>query len=676
MTTTSSVRPIRDLSGYSIQQQHIAHRMSLSTSTTATYDLAKYSRAYNHLHSEAGHLQWQHFTNPIIRLTMETRKGVDGHLESYRLKIIWMFSAGIDSMDVDQRDVVFEDLDLVSYSSSPPLQAPQGMPLKAVYQDAVVGIRYQHPRVSPLGATPQYRRFQVVFESGDSASAFIESIRYVCPCKANAPPPPRGARAPTSQGRVPVQQSSQMTVMAAPSPARSAARPALRQTISTLSTDEPPPTIRRTNTVLAASSGLSTGAPAWESSHALYPAHTARQESVGSSSRPSSAVAHHSSSPSSSLSSAVSAAVATSTYAAPGLSYLPPAAPPVAPTPAPSLPSRPNIISPACAPQVPPSARPPALAHSLSDDTSLPSSSLPRSSPSGPAPSTHAQAPHLRASSPHLMPPPPVPASMPRLPDAASSPAAAAATSAAAPAPSVAASPTPAAAHARARAQTHTHTPAEPTDGLAITTGPGPTRSGALRALPRDELERLVADVVREDGFADLVRSPCFFSACSPRCLVLIDVCVCVLADARAECDVAREGPGRDRVRRARGRGRDSRVGQALAMACAILPVSTIRAGRAVLRGDAWIIVILPGRERYGGGGYISSSCERYGDTCVLRPCSWARRGDDMGDMYCIGYGRCERGWHDARSREEGKGVQHGERRNGRRDGREGDCRG
>ncbi|KAH9859086.1 hypothetical protein C2E23DRAFT_692057, partial [Lenzites betulinus] len=127
-----------------------------------TYDLAKYSRSYNHTPSAQseglGELQWQHFTNPVIRLTMETRKGANGHLESYRLKITWMFSAGADSMDVDQREVVFvfslriqEDLDLVAYSSLPSLQAPQGMPLKAVYQDAVVGIRYQHPRVSPPG---------------------------------------------------------------------------------------------------------------------------------------------------------------------------------------------------------------------------------------------------------------------------------------------------------------------------------------------------------------------------------------------------------------------------------------------------------------------------------------------------------------------------------------------
>ncbi|KAH9859085.1 hypothetical protein C2E23DRAFT_899363, partial [Lenzites betulinus] len=50
------------------------------------------------------------------------------------------------------------------------------------------------PRLTP-GNNTEYRRFQIAFESGNSASAFIESIRFICPCKANAPPPPpRGAR--------------------------------------------------------------------------------------------------------------------------------------------------------------------------------------------------------------------------------------------------------------------------------------------------------------------------------------------------------------------------------------------------------------------------------------------------------------------------------------------------
>lgn len=44
-----------------------------------------------------------------------------------------------------------EDMDLVTYSAMPSFQVPQGMPLKAVYQSAVVGLRYQFPKIAPLG---------------------------------------------------------------------------------------------------------------------------------------------------------------------------------------------------------------------------------------------------------------------------------------------------------------------------------------------------------------------------------------------------------------------------------------------------------------------------------------------------------------------------------------------
>lgn len=48
-----------------------------------------------------------------------------------------------------------EDLDLLSFSSIPQSQAhPQGLPLKAVFRDSVVGVRYLHPRVVATGATP------------------------------------------------------------------------------------------------------------------------------------------------------------------------------------------------------------------------------------------------------------------------------------------------------------------------------------------------------------------------------------------------------------------------------------------------------------------------------------------------------------------------------------------
>ncbi|KAI6121716.1 hypothetical protein F5141DRAFT_531558 [Pisolithus sp. B1] len=104
-----------------------------------------------------------------------------------------------------------EDLELLSFSSLSAFRTPngseQGLPLRAVYRDAVVGIRYLHPKTVPPGCQPVsmiirrfflpaqstscwpyqvYRRFQVTFGSILEASQFIDTIKPICPCKPNA----------------------------------------------------------------------------------------------------------------------------------------------------------------------------------------------------------------------------------------------------------------------------------------------------------------------------------------------------------------------------------------------------------------------------------------------------------------------------------------------------------
>ncbi|KAJ3539281.1 hypothetical protein NM688_g6387 [Phlebia brevispora] len=170
--------------------------MSLSTSTTSTtaYTLVKYSRAYpSASKTQEGDAEWQHFTNPTIRLILDMRKKSSGELESYRCRVLWSLNSGEDAMDVDQNEVTFEDIELLSFSSPSLLQiqkqmfAVHGLPLKAVYRDAIVGIRYQHPRNLPPGVTPTFRRFQMNFQNASDASSFVDAIRPVCPCKANPP---------------------------------------------------------------------------------------------------------------------------------------------------------------------------------------------------------------------------------------------------------------------------------------------------------------------------------------------------------------------------------------------------------------------------------------------------------------------------------------------------------
>ncbi|KAK0225866.1 hypothetical protein IW262DRAFT_1457121 [Armillaria fumosa] len=159
--------------------------MSISTTATSTFALQKYSRSYP---TSAGS-EWQHFTNPTIRLVLDAKNASGGDLESVRLRIIWTMDNG-DPMDSTAgSQILFENLDLLSFSSLPFRQhqrQSQGLPLKAVYRELVVGIRYLHPR--EYSANPTYRRFQITFTSAASVSQFINAIRTVCPCKANSAP--------------------------------------------------------------------------------------------------------------------------------------------------------------------------------------------------------------------------------------------------------------------------------------------------------------------------------------------------------------------------------------------------------------------------------------------------------------------------------------------------------
>lgn len=78
--------------------------MSHSTTATSTYPLAKYSKSYPSTLQKAAEStpEWQHFTNPSIRLVLDVRKGAQ--LESVRLRIMWSMDSDSDPA---QREVVF-----------------------------------------------------------------------------------------------------------------------------------------------------------------------------------------------------------------------------------------------------------------------------------------------------------------------------------------------------------------------------------------------------------------------------------------------------------------------------------------------------------------------------------------------------------------------------------------
>jgi len=73
---------------------------STTTATVSTYILEKYSR-FN-----PGNEEWQHFVNPVIQLTLESKKAlIRDELESVRLRVSWLVNGPMTGLD--QRDVVF-----------------------------------------------------------------------------------------------------------------------------------------------------------------------------------------------------------------------------------------------------------------------------------------------------------------------------------------------------------------------------------------------------------------------------------------------------------------------------------------------------------------------------------------------------------------------------------------
>lgn len=86
--------------------------MSHSITTAASYLLNKYSRSYPPTASPARapaqvEHEWQHFTNPVMRIILEAKKSPSGKLGSMRLKILWNLHTEPDDSHIDQRDVVF-----------------------------------------------------------------------------------------------------------------------------------------------------------------------------------------------------------------------------------------------------------------------------------------------------------------------------------------------------------------------------------------------------------------------------------------------------------------------------------------------------------------------------------------------------------------------------------------
>ncbi|KAJ7940214.1 hypothetical protein B0H13DRAFT_2395509 [Mycena leptocephala] len=153
---------------------------SSSTTETTTYVLEKYSRAYTPKKASGGS-EWQHFTNPVLRLILDSKLSPEKANSSMRMRIVWTMNGGTGAT----QDVVLEDLDLLAFSSLADNDKTESSPLKGVYRDTTFGLRYLHVPESTdsqkVGTV--YRRFQVSFTTPSVALQLVNAIRDVCPCK-------------------------------------------------------------------------------------------------------------------------------------------------------------------------------------------------------------------------------------------------------------------------------------------------------------------------------------------------------------------------------------------------------------------------------------------------------------------------------------------------------------
>jgi hypothetical protein len=80
--------------------------MLRSVVTTGSYTIAKYSRSYpsplvRTQTEDLGATQpdWQHFSNPVITLTLDVKKSMDNNFESVRLRVSWNMDMGHDGVE-------------------------------------------------------------------------------------------------------------------------------------------------------------------------------------------------------------------------------------------------------------------------------------------------------------------------------------------------------------------------------------------------------------------------------------------------------------------------------------------------------------------------------------------------------------------------------------------------
>ncbi|BGP41805.1 hypothetical protein JCM10449v2_005796 [Rhodotorula kratochvilovae] len=189
------------------------------------------------------HIQWDHYSQPQLALRLETTfaSSSSSSSASSPLPLRMVLSVTFDPLFRDparggnQQPLLLDSLDLTSFST-PEIRAAtphDQLPLKAVYRDAVLGLRYlalsSSARSAPNQPQVEFRRLQAKFASTAERERFVDAIKALVPAKpaveATAPAVPDAAPAsePAAKKKKPA------TPVKPVKPAKKAATPRTRK---------------------------------------------------------------------------------------------------------------------------------------------------------------------------------------------------------------------------------------------------------------------------------------------------------------------------------------------------------------------------------------------------------------------------------------------------------------
>ncbi|GAA6014297.1 hypothetical protein JCM10207_005412 [Rhodosporidiobolus poonsookiae] len=184
-------------------------------------------------------IEWDHYTQPQLSLRLQTTFSASSSSSSsssivQSMLLFISFDPLFREATRNKQHLTLELLDLTSFSS-PAIRAAtpsDQLPLKAVYKDAVLGLRY----VSLDAQPPRFKRLQVKFVSTEERERFVEAVGLFVPSKpaVDATSQAKGkTSSKTSTPRRKKQPPFSQGLSAAPSPSHSVLPLAANQSFAT-----------------------------------------------------------------------------------------------------------------------------------------------------------------------------------------------------------------------------------------------------------------------------------------------------------------------------------------------------------------------------------------------------------------------------------------------------------